>query len=65
MVTDDLKDEPKILLGLDVPIKDSQPSWMQFAGVFKDDPDFLEIMEAIQAERNSDDESEVDPSYYL
>ncbi len=52
----------------DVPIKDLQPSWMQFAGVFKDDPDFQEMMEAIQAERTSDDEddeSEVDPSYYL
>ncbi|WP_088241402.1 hypothetical protein [Calothrix rhizosoleniae] len=47
------------------PIKDLQPSWMQFAGVFKDDPDFQKMMSAIQAERTSDDESEVDPSYYL
>lgn len=49
----------------DVPIKTSEPAWMKFAGIFKDDPDFQEIMNQIQAERNSDDESEVDPSYYL
>ncbi|MDJ0617822.1 MAG: hypothetical protein QNJ63_13950 [Calothrix sp. MO_192.B10] len=49
----------------EVPIQASQPRWMQFAGVFKDDPDFQEIMSAIRAERTSDDESEVDPSYYL
>ncbi|OCR01244.1 hypothetical protein BCD67_25610 [Oscillatoriales cyanobacterium USR001] len=42
-----------------------EPAWMQFAGVFKDDPDFQEIMDGISAERNSDDDSEIDPSYYL
>jgi hypothetical protein len=39
-------------------------NWMQYAGVFKDDVDFLEIMQEIRAERDVDDESEVDPSYY-
>ena len=48
-----------------VPIQASEPTWMKFAGVFKDDPDFVAIMESIRAERTSDDESEVDPSYYL
>jgi hypothetical protein len=48
-----------------VPIQTSEPSWMKFAGVFKDDADFAAIMESIRAERNSDDDSEVDPSYYL
>jgi hypothetical protein len=48
----------------DVPVKTSEPAWMKFAGIFKDDPDFQEIMNQIQAERNCDDESEVDPSYY-
>lgn len=38
---------------------------MKFAGVFKDDSDFAAIMESIRAERTSDDEAEVDPSYYL
>ncbi|BAZ13331.1 hypothetical protein NIES4071_51700 [Calothrix sp. NIES-4071] len=37
---------------------------MQFAGVFKDDPDFEEVMKSIRAERTRDDNSEVDPSYY-
>ena len=43
----------------------SEPTWIKFAGIFKDDSDFAEIMESIRAERTSDDESEVDPSYYL
>ena len=48
-----------------VPIQASEPTWIKFAGVFKDDSDFVAIMESIRAERTSDDESEVDPSYYL
>ncbi|WP_272819256.1 hypothetical protein [Scytonema hofmannii] len=49
----------------DVPVQASEPAWIKFAGVFKDDSDFQEIMQTIRAERNSNDESEVDPSYYL
>ncbi|MBO3464496.1 hypothetical protein G7B40_015790 [Aetokthonos hydrillicola Thurmond2011] len=49
----------------DVPVQASEPAWLKFAGVFKDDSDFQEMMQTIQAERNSNDESEVDPSYYL
>lgn len=49
----------------DVPLRVNEPTWMQFAGVFKDDSDFKEIMDAIRAERTSNDDSEVDPSYYL
>ena len=48
----------------EVPLDSVEPAWMKYAGVFKDDADFLEIMEAMRAERNSDDDSEVDPSYY-
>ncbi len=48
-----------------VPLKTSQPAWMEFAGIFQDDEDFASIMDLIQKERNSDDDSEVDPSYYL
>lgn len=47
-----------------VPLPSSEPAWMQFAGVFAGDPDFASIMETLQAERISDDDSEVDPSYY-
>ena len=49
----------------DVPVQASVPAWIKFAGVFKDDSDFQEIMQTIRSERNSNDESEVDPSYYL
>ena len=48
-----------------VPIPVSEPTWIKFAGVFKDDADFAAIIESIRAERISDDDSEVDPSYYL
>jgi hypothetical protein len=40
------------------------PTWMKYAGVFKDDVVSLEIMQEIRAEKDADDESEVDPSYY-
>jgi hypothetical protein len=49
----------------EVPFPLSEPTWKQFAGVFENDRDFQEIMEEIRAERTSDDNSEVDPSYYL
>lgn len=49
----------------DVPVSASAPAWIKFAGVFKDDPDFAAIMESIRTPRTSDDDSEVDPSYYL
>jgi hypothetical protein len=45
-------------------IETVNPNWIKYAGVFKDDVDFLAIMQKIHAERDSDDESEVDPSYY-
>lgn len=48
----------------EVPVQVSEPAWMKFAGIFAGDRDFEEIMDAIRAERNSKDESEVDPSYY-
>jgi hypothetical protein len=54
----------KKLLSSFPPIETVNPIWMKYAGVFKDDADFLEIMQEIRAERDSDDESEVDPSYY-
>lgn len=48
-----------------VPLDASAPTWMQFAGVFQDDPDFQEIMNEIRSQRTSDDDTEVDSSYYL
>lgn len=52
-------------LSWNIPVSASEPSWMQFAGVFRGDPDFTAIMDTIRAERTSDDDSEVAPSYYL
>ncbi|MBD2359213.1 hypothetical protein H6G41_32300 [Tolypothrix sp. FACHB-123] len=49
----------------DAPLYVPPSTWMQFAGIFQNDPDFQEIMDKIRAERTSDDDTEVDPSYYL
>ncbi len=43
----------------------TEAAWMKFAGIFQDDAEFAEIMDELRAERESDDESEVDPAYYL
>jgi hypothetical protein len=43
---------------------DEDNPWIEFAGVFKDDPDFAAIAAAIRAEREVDDDTEVDPSVY-
>jgi predicted RNase H-like HicB family nuclease len=42
----------------------AESPWTKLYGLYKDDPDFAEIAAAIRAERESDDESEVDPSVY-
>ncbi|GAP96042.1 helix-turn-helix domain-containing protein [Leptolyngbya sp. NIES-2104] len=46
-----------------VPVSQESP-WIEFAGVFKDDPDFAKIAAAIRAEREIEDDTEVDPSVY-
>jgi hypothetical protein len=38
--------------------------WKPLFGLYKDDPDFAEIAAAIRAEREVEDDSEVDPSVY-
>jgi hypothetical protein len=43
----------------------AEPAWMKFAGVFENDADFAEIMDELRAERESDDDSEVDPAVYM
>lgn len=43
----------------------SENPWVKFAGIFKDDPDFAEIAEAIRSERQAEDDTEVDPSVYM
>jgi hypothetical protein len=43
----------------------SDSPWIKYAGMFKDDSDFAEIAAAIRAEREVEDDAEVDPSVYL
>jgi hypothetical protein len=38
--------------------------WVKFAGIFKNDEYFAKIADAIRAERESEDDTEVDPSVY-
>ncbi len=54
-------------LPLSLPLP-SSPSvdnpWTKLFGLYKDDTDFAEIAAAMRAEREVDDDSEVDPSVY-
>jgi hypothetical protein len=43
----------------------TKPAWTKFVGIFEDDADFAAIVDEMRAERESDDESEIDPAYYL
>ncbi|MBE9014217.1 hypothetical protein IQ250_28925 [Pseudanabaenaceae cyanobacterium LEGE 13415] len=43
----------------------TESPWIKYAGMFKDDPDFAEIAAAIRAEREVEDDTEVDPAVYL
>lgn len=51
-------------LSWDIPVKESAPAWLKHAGVFQNDPDFEAISEELRTERETDDASEVDPTYY-
>jgi hypothetical protein len=42
----------------------SDNPWIKFVGMFENDPDFAEIAAAIRAEREVEDETEVDPAVY-
>lgn len=39
--------------------------WVKFAGMFENDSDFAKIASDIRAEREIEDDTEVDPSVYL
>ncbi len=41
-----------------------EPTWAKFAGIFKDNPMFDQVMEQIQADREAWGEEEMDPSEY-
>jgi hypothetical protein len=64
LLADRLKDTDIISLELPIPTANAQSPWTKLFGLFKDDPDFAEIAADIRAERDTDDDSEVDPSVY-
>jgi hypothetical protein len=46
------------ILAVDLnPSQEAEKPWMKFAGVFKNDPDFAAIAQAIRAERDVEDDS--------
>jgi predicted RNase H-like HicB family nuclease len=42
----------------------AEPAWAKFAGIFKDNPMFDQVMEQIQADRDAWGDEEIDPSEY-
>ena len=46
----------KEIVSLEIEIPNSEHPWMQFAGMFKDDPDFDEVLADIKAYRHQLDE---------
>lgn len=50
-------------LPLTPPVTEESP-WRKLCGLYQDDPDFAEIAAAIRAEREVEDDSEVDPAVY-
>lgn len=66
LLSERLKNTDIVSLELSIPrSSDSQSPWSKLFGLFKDDSDFTEISASIRAERDIDDDSEVDPSVYL
>jgi hypothetical protein len=50
------------VLPLEIPVsggEQAEDPWMKYAGVFKDDPYFAKIVEAMQAERQVEDDEEM------
>jgi hypothetical protein len=45
-------------------VSQTESPWVKFAGMFENDPDFAIIAAAIRAEREVDDDTEVDPAVY-
>lgn len=47
----------KEIVSLDIEIPQSQHPWLKFAGMFKDDPDFEDVLADIEAYRREVDEN--------
>lgn len=51
IVNQQLRDREIVSLEIEVPVPQAEHPWMQFAGMFKDDPDFDEFLEFIEEDR--------------
>ncbi|BAS55598.1 hypothetical protein Q2T42_07725 [Leptolyngbya boryana CZ1] len=61
---DHVKDAEAFTWQLPIYNSDENPAWLNFAGIFKDNADFAEIVEEIQAARESWGDEEMDESEY-
>ncbi len=64
LLTEQLAAAEIVPLQIRLPHETADRPWAKYAGIFENDPDFAEIARALRAERESDDESEVDPALY-
>lgn len=62
MVTERLRDREIVSLEIAVPAPEPEHPWMQFAGMFKDDPDFDDVLKFIEEDRRQLD-LEMDDDY--
>jgi hypothetical protein len=46
------------------PVNPTNQPWMEFAGIFKDDPYFERVLQTIQSERDANGDEEIDASEY-
>jgi hypothetical protein len=60
-----VQDAEALTWKLPVNQSEEQPSWLRFAGMFKNNADFAEIVEEIQAARDAWRDEAVDESEYL
>jgi hypothetical protein len=64
LLTEQLATAEVVPLEIKLPHEAANHPWAKYAGIFKDDLDFTEIARELRAERESDDESEIDPAVY-
>ena len=64
LLTEQLSAAEVVPLEIRLPHEAANHPWAKYVGIFKNDPDFAEIARELRAERESEDESEIDPAVY-
>jgi len=64
LLTEQLAAAEVVPLEIKLPHEAAPHPWAKYAGIFKNDPDFTEIARGFRAERESNDESEIDSAVY-